>query len=264
MKGTFRGMGLALLALMVASCSNSGSAPTAPSPSITGQTTATGTLTSLTDPDARIFSVTAADTPSGRPPCEFNPATGQFECPPQARNGLTITMRYTLYDASGNVQSARDRNTASMRADTTAEGTITRENGASVTINRSGFMTTSGLGPNATTHTLNGREQGTVVATMTANDGAKVTTTTTVDDVTTNLVVPVRSGDRSTAYPLSGTRVHSAVTTGPLGRGPLTVRRQETFDGTNIVRVELTVNGATQQCTFDLATRTSTCQRPRD
>lgn len=40
-----------------------------------------------------------------------------------------------------------------------------------------------------------------------------------------------------------------------------TVRRQETFDGTSIVKVELTVNGVTQSCTFDLATRTSTCKR---
>jgi hypothetical protein len=44
-------------------------------------------------------------------------------------------------------------------------------------------------------------------------------------------------------------------------RGTLTVRRQETFDGTNVVKVELTVNGMTQSCTFDLATKTSTCKR---
>ena len=78
---------------------------------------------------------------------------------------------------------------------------------------------------------------------------------------TMNLVVPVRAGEGSPAYPLSGTRIHTTTTAGWGGRGPLTVRRQETFDGTNIVRVELTVNGVTQECTFDLATKTSTCRQ---
>jgi hypothetical protein len=44
----------------------------------------------------------------------------------------------------------------------------------------------------------------------------------------------------------------------------VTTRRQETFNGTNIVQVELTINGVTQHCTFDLAARKSTCNdRPR-
>lgn len=262
MKGMFRFAWLVLLGVTIASCSDSGNAPAAPSPSPTVQTTPTSALTSLTNPDSRIFNVTAADAESGRGPCEFNPSTGQFECPPQSRDGITLTMHFTLFDASGNVQSKMDRTTASIRTETTAEGTTTRENGAIVTINRSGVMTTTGLGPDAKTHTLNGREQGTVVATVAANDGTKVTTTTSIDDTTVNLVVPVRSGDRASAYPLSGTRTHTTSTTGPAGRGALTVRRQETFDGTNIVRVEITVNGVTQSCTFDLATKTSTCQRP--
>jgi hypothetical protein len=253
---------LVLLGITIASCSDSGNAPAAPSPSTTVQPTSVSTLTSLTNPDSRIFNVTDADSANGRGPCEFNASTGQFECPPQSRDGITFTMQFTLFDANGNVQSKMDRTTASIRTETTAEGTTTRENGAVVTINRSGVMTTTGLGPDAKTHTLNGREQGTVVATITANDGTKVTTTTSIDDTTANLVVPVRSADRATAYPLSGTRTHTTITTGPAGRGALTVRRQETFDGTNIVRVEITVNGVTQSCTFDLATKTSTCQRP--
>jgi hypothetical protein len=122
-------------------------------------------------------------------------------------------------------------------------------------------MTTTGLGPDAKTHTLNGSEQGAIATTITGKDGAKFTTNTTIEDTTKNLVVPVRPADRGAAYPLSGVRVHTAVTKGPGDRGTLTVRRQETFDGTNIVKVELTVNGVTQSCTFDLATKTSNCKR---
>ena len=174
---------------------------------------------------------------------------------------MTFTLRFTLYDASGKVQSARNPNTAAIRTETTAEGTIARENGNTATVSRRGTMMTTGLGPDAKTHTLNGSEQGTIATTITGKDGAKFTTNTTIEDTTRNLVVPVRPAGRDAAYPLSGVRVHTAVTKGPGDRGTLTVRRQETFDGTNIVKVELAVNGVAQSCTFELATKTSTCKR---
>jgi hypothetical protein len=255
---------LVVLGVAVASCSGPGSTPTTPTQPTTTVTTPTNSgsgVTTLADPDAKLFSVTPADSPSGRPPCEFDPGTGQFECPSQTRDGITFTRQFTLYDTDGRVQSQFTKDTAAIRTETTADGTTTRENGAVATIHRTGEMMTTGLGPSATSHTLNGREHGTVTATMTAPDGTKVTTTTTIDGTTANLVVPVRAGDRSQAYPLSGTRIHTTTTTGWGGKGPMTVRRQETFDGTSIVRVELTVNGVTQQCTFDLAAKTSTCRQ---
>jgi hypothetical protein len=254
-----------VLGIAVANCSNSGSAPTAPSQPTTSQTTgASGGgsgVTTLANPDAKLMAVTPADSPSGQPPCQFDSGTGQFECPPQTRDGITFTREFTLYDASGKVLTQFGRDVASIRTETTADGTTTRENDAVATIHRTGEMMTTGLGPGATSHTLNGREHGTITATMAVPDGTKVTTTTTIDGTTANLVVPVRAGDRSQAYPLSGTRIHTTTTTGWGGKGPMTVRRQETFDGTSIVRVELTVNGVTQQCTFDLAAKTSTCRQ---
>lgn len=259
---------LMFLAATALSCSESRQTPSAPSSPMMAATPPSmsqspmGPLSSLADPDTRLFNVTGADTaPGGRGPCEYSPSTGQFVCQDQTRDGITFTMRYTLYDASGKAQSAFDRNTASIKTETTAEGTTARDNGTTATINRRGTMTTTGLGPAATSHTLNGSEHGTVETTATAKDGTKVTTRSTIDSTTTNLVVPVRSGDRGSAYPLSGVRVHTTVTTGPQSRGAVTVRRQETFDGTSVVRVELTVNGVTQQCSFDLATKTSTCHR---
>jgi hypothetical protein len=258
-----RAVWLAVLGIAAASCSNSGSAPAAPTQpttTVTTPTTSGSGAATLADPDAKLFSVTAADSPSGRPPCEFNAASGQFECPSQTRDGITFTREFTLYDAKGTVLSQFGKDTAAIRTETTADGTTTRENGAVATIHRTGEMMTTGLAPTATSHTLNGREHGTVTATMTAPGGTKVTTTTTIDGTTVNLVVPVGAGDRSQTYPLSGTRIHTTTTTG-LGKGPWTVRRQETFDGTNVVQVQLTVNGVTESCTFDLATKTSTCRQ---
>jgi hypothetical protein len=219
-------------------------------------------LAALASPDVPIFNVSAAETSDGRGPCVFDPSTGQFDCPDRTRDGITFTMRFTLYDAQGNVQSRFDRaTTASVKTETTATGTTTRP-GATMTINRSGVMTTTGLGPGVTTHTLNGTEQGTVRM-STAQNGTTVSMNTSIDDTTTNLVVPVRSGDSERGYPLSGVRVHATVSTTTRGAESRTVetRRQETFDGTNIVQVDVTVNGVTQHCTFDLAAKTSTCGR---
>jgi hypothetical protein len=267
-KRTCRALFLMVLGLTVANCSSQQTPPVAPTSStataqgVSAPATQVTSLGGLSDPDARLFAVTSADTPAGAEnPCVFDPATGQFVCPDRTRDGITFTLRFTLHDASGKVQSARDRNTAAIGTETTAEGTITRENGNTATVSRRGTMMTTGLGPDAKTHTLNGSEQGTIATTITGKDGAKFTTNTTIEDTTRNLVVPVRPADRGAAYPLSGVRVHTAVTKGPGDRGTLTVRRQETFDGTNIVKVELTVNGVTQSCTFDLATKTSTCKR---
>ena len=215
----------------------------------------------LADADAKLMAVTPADSPGGQPPCQFNPATGEFECPSQTRDGITLTRQFTLYDANGKVLTQFGRDVASIRTETTADGTTTRENGAVATIHRTGEMMTTGLGPSAASHTLNGREHGTVTVVWTGKDGAKITTTSTIDGTTVNLVVPVRPGDPTKAYPLSGTRIHTTTTTGWGGKGPVTVRREETFDGTNIVKVQLTVNGVTQSCTFDLATKTSTCRQ---
>ena len=265
----FRGAWVLFLGLAIASCSgpeNAPSTPTAasvptqaPTPAVP-PVSSSSSLAVLASPEARIFNVTAADAaPAGRGPCEFDAASGQFVCPTQSRDGITFTTRFTLYDAKGTALAKFGPDVSSIRTETTADGTTTRDN-ATVTLSRSGVMVNSGLGRDAKTHTLNGTERGTVVTTATANDGTKVTTNTSIDDTTKNLVVPARIEDRATAYPLSGVRVHSTVTSGA-PRGTLSVRRQETFDGTSIVRIELTVNGVTQQCTYDLAAKTSTCQR---
>ena len=265
MRFIVRAAWVVVLGIAVANCSNSGSAPTAPSqPSATQPTGASGGgsgVATLADPDAKLMAVTPADSPSGQPPCQFNPATGEFECPSQTRDGVTFTREFTLYDASGKSLTQFGRDVASIRTETTADGTTTRENGVTATIHRRGEMVTTGLGPGSTKHTLNGGEVGTIDTTSTTPDGKRVTANTVVDGTTVNLVVPVRAADGTPVYPLSGLRIHTTTTSWTGGRAPQTVRRQERFDGTNIVQVQLTVNGVTQHCTFDLATKTNTCRQ---
>jgi hypothetical protein len=263
-KFIIRAAGVLALGVAAASCSSPGSAPaapTAPTQQATMPTMSGSGPAGLADADAKLMAVTPADSPSGQPPCQFKPETGEFECPSQTRDGITFTRQFELYDAKGVELSQFGPNVASIKTRTTANGTTTRENGAVATIQRAGEMMTTGLGPGAKSHTLNGWEKGTVTVVWTGKDGAKITTTTTIDGTTTNLVVPVRPGDPTKAYPLSGTRIHTTTTTGWGGKGPLTVRRQETFDGTSTVQVQLTMNGVTQSCTFDLATKTNTCRQ---
>lgn len=265
MKFMVRAAWVAVLAIAVANCSNSGNAPTAPTQPTTSQTAgASGSgsgVATLADPDAKLMAVTPADSPGGQPPCQFDPATGQFECPSQTRDGITFTREFTLYDANGKVLTQFGRDVASIRTETTADGTTTRQNGAIATIHRSGEMVTTGLGQGSTKHTLNGREHGTIDTTSTTPDGKKVTANAVVDGTTVNLVVPVKAADGTPVYPLSGMRIHTTTTSWTGGKAPQTVRRQERFDGTNIVQVQLTVNGVAQSCTFDLATKTSTCRQ---
>jgi hypothetical protein len=62
-------------------------------------------------------------------------------------------------------------------------------------------------------------------------------------------------------FPLSGSRTHSTTTTSTKGTETKTSSssRTETFDGSGIVQVVMTVNGQTKNCTVDLASHTSTC-----
>jgi len=258
MNGSLRSFVTTLAVLATAACSSS--APTAPHPTTQAQTTAfpTSTGSGLINAEIPLFAVSGADTASGPQGCVFNPAAGHFVCPEQSPQGIAVTTRFTFFDAAGNVQSAFDPATTSkIRTETTARGTMTFGE-MTVTVDRIGVMTTSGLGPNATTHTLNGNEHGTITSSL---PGSR-TMTMSVTGTTSNLVVPVTRGG-APAYPLSGTRVHETTTTmsgtNAPGGLPMTVRRQETFNGTSTVLVEMTIGDMIQQCTYDLATRTTTC-----
>ncbi|MBI4501871.1 MAG: hypothetical protein HY700_12000 [Gemmatimonadetes bacterium] len=256
---------VAALAAIFAACQPETPVPTA-SPQTTVPTVTAGDPAALTNPDIPTFDVQSSGTSSGGP-CVFSESTGQFTCPDMSRNGITFTRRFTIYDANSNVQSKFDAvTTASIKVETTAKGTTSRTDGATVTIDRSGVMVTSGLAGAETSRTLNGTEAGTVISDFTAPDGAKINTKTSVADTTSNLVIPVSSTtrtDRKAVWPTSGTRVHATVTTFAKGTDTRTMSltRKETFDGTSVVKVEITTADGTRTCTIDLAAHTTTCGR---
>jgi len=253
--------GLALAALIgVAAC---GTAPeSATSPTLFGASA----VAALASPEVPIFNVDAAGRwPDGRGPCVFETSTGRFGCDDKRGNGLSFSRTVTFFDASGAVQTAYDANTtASIKTETSVSGSTKTRDGGTATINRAGLMIVSGLAGAETTRTLNGNEQGTVAITGTGVGGASLSVNTAINDTTVNLVVPVPTNrfDRR-GYPLSGLRTHSTTTTTTRGSETRTDTRvrKETFDGTAIVQIELTINGVTQNCTLNLDTHRSNCQR---
>jgi hypothetical protein len=275
---------LPLLALPACSSSGNGMTPS----SLNGKAAAASVAT-LASPDVPIFEVGSASTsaaftgdssgggPAGPGPCQFGDSTGQFSCPDSRKGPLSLTRKLIFRDAAGNVQSSFDKaTTESIEIQTSADGTISRPGGGTVTIHRTGDMTTSGLSGEATTHTLNGTEQGTVDAAWTLPDGTNATENTTIADTTNNLVVPIPakpagqgpgSGtgpnmpSSARPFPLSGSRTHTTSTTSMHGTDTKTTSssRTETFDGTGIVQVVMTVNGQTKTCTVDLTNHTNTC-----
>jgi hypothetical protein len=251
------------------------------SPSALADVAAAASVATLSSPDVPIFQVGSADTssvgsssgaPTGPGPCVFGDSTGQFSCPDTHKGGLSLTRKVILRDAAGNVQSSFDKTTTeSIEVQTSADGTTARPGGGTATIHRTGDMITSGLAGEETTRTLNGTEQGTVDAAWTLPDGTSATETTTISDSTQNLVMPVPAKTDggglqppplpAPRFPLSGSRTHSTTTTSTKGTETKTSSssRTETFDGSGIVQVVMTVNGQTKNCTVDLASHTSTC-----
>jgi hypothetical protein len=223
------------------------------------------TVSALASPEVSIFNVEAAGLGTdGRGPCVFDQGTGRFGCDDSRRGGLSFSRTVTFFDANGVVQAAFDpETTASIKTETSVSGTVNVKDGTA-TINRSGVMVVSGLEGAETTRTLNGSEQGTVVVTGTGSGGVSFNISHTVNDTTVNLVVPVprdRFLDRK--FPVSGTRTHATTTVATRGTETKTDTRsrKETFNGTAIVQIELTINGVTQNCEFNLVTHRSTCQR---
>jgi hypothetical protein len=255
-------LGVSLLILAgAAACGTQTESPTSPF----SLNSASSTVSALASPDVPIFNVDAAGTSTdGRGPCRFLGGDGRFDCGDHRGGSLTFSRTVTFFDASGAVQTAYDgQTTARIKTETSVSGTTPTRDGGTATINRTGLMNVTGLEGTETTRTLNGSEQGTVNITGTGAGGAAFTINTTLNDTTVNLVVPVPVRFRDGGFPLSGIRTHATTTVTTRGSETKTDTRsrKETFNGTAIVQVELTINGVTQNCTMNLETHRSNCQR---
>lgn len=192
--------------------------------------------------------------------CAYSASAGRVLCAPVTRNGLTITRSMAFYDAAGLPQSHRDSLTRSTNTQVTVKGTTTTDRG-SLSVDRGSSLTVSGLGKGATTHTLNGTENGTTSGTLKTDKG-QVTTSEKFASATKDVVVPAEPKAGTPRWPLSGTITRSAAHSFSLAGGPtrtVSHTEQVTFNGTSTVKVTITHDGVTKNCTRDLGTGRTTC-----
>lgn len=225
-------------------------------------------------------------------PCggTFDASTGRVSCTAETRGGLTINRSAQYKTASGTVQSAFDslttdevnlRETVTGSLSFTAPsdsasrgpggpggrhgwgegrgpggmllGDTARILNATTTVNNASDRTVKGLASGSTSRTLNSKSTGSESTTGTSSRGT-FTATRTIADTTTNLVMPVPSGNSAT-YPTSGkvVRVMNASVTFA-GASPVTLSRREvvTYDGSATATVVITENGTTKNCTRPL------------
>ncbi len=263
---------IALLALAATGCSREATTPTAAvadstlfadaaaaaDPALSADA-GQASLPGLTMEPASTYSGSVSPT---RPACSYDATTGRFICTPVVRDGLTYTRSYAFYDGAGKPQSARNADTRAMNTQVSVKGTrkLVRKNVTigSVDVDRASDLTVSGLGKGAATHTLNGSEAGTSIATWTGEKGT-VTSKETFEAKTTNVVVPAEGKSR---WPLSGTTSRTWTTTVSRAGGPSrtsTTTETVTYNGTNVVDVTYVRDGKTRSCTKDLATGKLTC-----
>jgi hypothetical protein len=180
--------------------------------------------------------------------CTYSQATGFFVCPTLTTNGLTITRMYRLIDAAGNSQSLLNGQTSAIETKMTVKGTPTQpqsSTGGPITIDERSDMTLSGI--RTVKHTLNGVSTTTLTGSFDLN-GTPVPISTTMDQTTTNLVLPnVTVGQK---WPQSGTIAFDE-TVSPVS--PAITHVLMTFNGTSIVTVTITDAFGTSTCHFDMA-----------
>lgn len=211
----------------------------------------------------------------------FNAATGWFVCTPVTRNGVTINQQMQYKTTAGTIQPAFDTATTnSVQVQTAAAGTISfvRDSTrgpawggrkgpphigrlvgdsttiltANTTLSHRSDRTVTGLASGSTQRTVVGTSQGEESTTGTSSKGT-FTARRLAADTTRGLVIPIVEGRKT--YPTAGTviRVMTASVTFA-GEATVTASRREviTYDGTDVAKIVITINGDTKTCTMQL------------
>jgi hypothetical protein len=193
--------------------------------------------------------------------CTFSESTGRVTCPENERHGLTVNVSYAFKDA-GNVAQARfdTLTTNSVNVQTEVSGTKTRHDGAvTSTVSHESDRTVTGLAAGSTERTVSGTAEAHESTTGT-RDGVTFTAERVAYDTTAGLVIPLVDG-RPT-LPSAGTvvrRMNVSITKADV---TTTKSRREkvTFDGTNVVQVEITQDDVTKNCTITLPNKKLVCE----
>jgi len=193
--------------------------------------------------------------------CTFSEATGRVTCPPKERHGLTVNFSFAFKDADGDAQPAFDTlSTDLVNVQTDVSGTKTRHDGAvTSTVSHESDQTVSGLAPGSTQRTINGTAEAHENTTGT-RDEVVFTAEREAYDTTSSLVIPILEG-RPT-IPSGGTvirRMRVSITRA--GETATKSRREKImFDGTNVVKVEITQDDVTKNCTITLPEKKLVCE----
>ena len=194
--------------------------------------------------------------------CTFSATTGVVTCPETDRGGLKVNVSYAFKDEAGAAQAKFDTaSTNSVNVKTTVAGTKTHRDGAATTtVDHSSDRTVVGVAPGKTSRTINGTAKGTETTEGT-REGVEFTAERVASDTTTNLVIPIVDGKPT--IPTSGVVIRNMkVTITKAGADAVTKARREkvTFDGTNVITVEITQDGVTKNCTMTLPGRNLSCE----
>lgn len=211
----------------------------------------------------------------------FNASTGWFVCNPVTRHGITINQQMQYKTTAGAIQPAFDTATTnSVQVQGTVNGTISyvRDSTrgpawggrkgpphigrlvgdsttiltANTTVSHRSDRTVTGLASGSTQRTVAGTSSGEESTTGTSSKGT-FTARRLAADTTRGLVIPIVDGRKT--YPTAGTviRVMTASVTFA-GEAAVTASRREviTYDGTDVAKIVITINGDTKTCTMQL------------
>ena len=194
--------------------------------------------------------------------CTYDSGTGRVSCPDKTDHGLTVSASFAFKDAAGVSQPKFDTlTTNSVNAKIDVSGTRTRKEGTTTsTVSHSSNRTVEGLAPGKTERKIDGVASAKEDIAGTRDD-VKFTATRVVYDTTTNLVIPIVDGRPTIAK--SGTVIRNmTVSITPEGGETTKKSRREevTFDGSSVVKVKITVDGTTKDCTITLPSKKLVCE----
>lgn len=194
--------------------------------------------------------------------CVFDEASGRAVCPTREKHGVSVDVSFAFLDVDGVVQSAYDVHTTNtVNVQTSVAGTKSRHDGqVTSTVAHSSDRTVGGLATGSSERTIDGVAEATETTTGT-RDGVAFTATREAADTTDGIVIPLTEG-RPT-IPSAGTvvrRMRVEITRdGEVTRSRFR-REKVTFDGTNVVQVEITQDDVTKNCTLTLPSRKLVCE----
>jgi hypothetical protein len=194
--------------------------------------------------------------------CTFNETTGRVTCPPKDRGGLTVNLSFAFKNQAGEAQAKFDSlSTDLVNAQTDISGTKTRHDGAVTSVvDHESDRTVSGLAPGSTERTVNGTAAARESTTGT-RDEITFTAQRVAYDTTRGLVIPLRDGHPT--LPSAGTVIRRMTVTIQKGANePRTMfrREQATFDGTNVIKIQITQDDVTKNCTLTVPGKRLVCE----